>query len=307
VSLDRTSSHVREIARNFAPAFVGRGAVQISAFIDTRYATSLGAGAAAGLFYAQQLYLLPVALFGMSVSAAELPSMSGDTADAEAGAARLRERLRAGLRRIAFFVIPSAAAFLALGDVVAATVFQTGEFRRAGSLYVWAALAGSSVGMLATTLARLYSSAFYARGDTRTPLRFAVVRIALSAVLAYLLAFPLPRALGVEQRWGIAGLTAAGGIAGWVELALLRRSLDAQVGRTGLAASYTASIWGCAALGAAAGWAVKLATPAMRPELRGVLVLGTFGAAYLAATALLRVPEALGMVERVVRVARRRR
>ena len=92
-----------------------------------------------------------------------------------------------------------------------------------------------------------------------------------------------------------------------MELALLRRSLNARIGRTGLPPSYTASIWGCAALAAAAGWGVKLATETMRPELRGVLVLGAFGLAYVAATGLLRVPEAQLLVGRVSRATRRRR
>ena len=125
---------------------------------------------------AQLLYMLPVSLFGMSVSAAELPAMSGvATADA-AGLEALRRRLDAGLRQIAFFVVPSAMAFLALGDVIAAALLQTGRFAHADAVYVWGILAGSAVGLLASTLGRLYSSSYYALRDTRTPLRFAIVR-----------------------------------------------------------------------------------------------------------------------------------
>jgi putative peptidoglycan lipid II flippase len=306
-SLRTTSANVRDVVRNFAPAFVGRGAVQISAYVDMSIVSLLGVGATAALGYAQQLYLLPVALFGMSVSAAELPSMSGDVGHADAVAAKLRDRLGAGLRRIAFFVVPSAAAFLALGDVAAATVYQHGAFTREESVFVWAALAGSSVGMLATTLARLYSSAFYARGDTRTPLRFALVRIALAAVLAWLLAVHLPRLLGIEQRWGIAGITVAGGVAGWVELALLRRALGAQIGRTGVPVRYLGTVWAAAAVGALAAWGAKLALPPLRPEIFGIVVLGTFGLTYLAVTSALGVPEALDMARRVRRLVGRGR
>src|SRR5206468_10166740 len=113
--LDATFVHVREVMRNFAPVFVSRGVVQISAYIDAMLATLLPTGAVTGLANAQLLYTLPVSLFGMSVSAAELPEMSGETtSDA------MRRRLDAGLRQIAFFVIPSALAFLAFGDVIAA-------------------------------------------------------------------------------------------------------------------------------------------------------------------------------------------
>ena len=61
-----------------------------------------------------------------------------------------------------------------LGDVVAGFVFQSGNFKRQDSLYVWGILAGSAVGLLASTLGRLYSSTYYALRDTRTPLNFAV-------------------------------------------------------------------------------------------------------------------------------------
>ena len=78
-------------------------------------------------------------------------------------------------------------AFLALGDVVAAALFQTGLFRHADAIYVWGILAGSTVGLLATTLGRLYSSAYYALIDTRTPLRYALLRVALTSGLGLLL------------------------------------------------------------------------------------------------------------------------
>ena len=109
----------------------------------------------------------------MSVSAAELPALSAISVAAggdSPGADLMRRRLDAGLRRIAFFVVPSAMAFLALGDVIAAALLETGRFAHADSVYVWGILAGSAVGLLASTLGRLYSSTYYALRDTRTPL-----------------------------------------------------------------------------------------------------------------------------------------
>ena len=304
-SLDRTSAHARTVVRNFLPVFVGRGAVQISAFVDLRYASSLPAGASAALGYAQALYLLPVALFGMAISASELPAMSGEIGSQAEVHAALCRRLTAGLRRIAFFVIPSAVAFLALGDVVAATIYQSGAFSRATSVYVWAVLAGSAVGLFAATQARLYVSALYALKDTRTPLRFAIVRIALSVTLGWLLAFPLPRALGIDPRWGVAGLTAASGLAGWVEFVLLRRALEARIGRSGLPARATMVLWGAALVAAAAAWLVKLGVGPRQPIVVGVLVLGTFAGVYLLAALGLRVPEARSLVDRVLGRLRR--
>src|SRR5213078_4743571 len=137
-------------------------------------------------------------------------------------------------------------AFVALGDVVAAALLQTGRFTHSDALYVWGILAGSGVGLLASTLGRLYSSTYYALRDTRTPLNYAIVRVALTTVLGYLFAIPLPRLLGIAPEWGVAGLTASAGLAGWVEMFLLRATLNARIGKTGLPASYIAQLWGSA-------------------------------------------------------------
>ena len=134
-------------------------------------------------------------------------------------------------------------AFLALGDVIAAVLYQTGKFTQTDSRYVWAILAGSSVGLLASTLGRLYSSTYYALHDTRTPLRYALLRVLLTTGLGYLFALPLPRALGIDPKWGVAGLTASAGIAGWVEFILLRRTLNKRIGKTGLALSFVGKLW----------------------------------------------------------------
>lgn len=305
-TVDRTSRHVREVIRNFVPVFLSRGAVQISGYVDLNFASYLGSGAASALGYAQQIYLLPVSLFGMSVSASELPAMSGTVGTTEEIRATLRRRLDAGLARIAYFVVPSAVAFAALGDVVAGTILQTGTFRRADSVYVWAILAGSAVGLLASTMARLYSSTFYALKDTRTPLRFALVRIALVIALGWVFAFPLREALGLAPRWGAAGLTASAGIAGWVEFVLLRRRLNQEIGRTGLALPYQLRVWAAALVGAGAAWGVKSALGARHPLLLGAAILGTFGLVYLGATTALGLGEARRLTGRVLgRLGRR--
>ncbi|HEV3058665.1 MAG TPA: murein biosynthesis integral membrane protein MurJ [Vicinamibacterales bacterium] len=300
-----TSDHVRTIARNFAPVFVSRGVVQMSGYIDTLLATLVSTGATTALANAQTLYLLPVSLFGMSVSAAELPSMSGIAHAGDAAIDKLRLRLDGGLRRIAFFVVPSAAAFLALGDVIAAALFQTGRFGHADAVYVWGILAGSAVGLLASTLGRLYSSTYYALRDTRTPLRFAVIRVLLTTVLGYLFAIPLPRWLGIAPSWGAAGLTASAGIAGWVEMLLLRSTLNNRIGPTGLAAGYVARLWVAAIGGAVAGWAVKLTLLPPNPILAAVAVLGAYGAVFLATTVALGIPEATTALGRAAAWGRR--
>ena len=96
-------------------------------------------------------------------------------------------------------MVPSAVAFLAFGDVIAAALLQTGRFRNDDAVYVWGILAGSALGLLASTLGRLYSSGYYALRDTRTPLAFAIVRIGVGTALGYLLAVHGPGALGIPR------------------------------------------------------------------------------------------------------------
>ncbi|HUF35466.1 MAG TPA: murein biosynthesis integral membrane protein MurJ [Gemmatimonadales bacterium] len=292
---------VRTVLANFWPVFVGRGVVQISAYVDTLLASLLPTGAVAGVAYAQVLYTLPVSLFGMSVSAAELPEMSSAGGERDARAAVLRERLARGLRQIAFFVVPSAVVFVALGDVVTAALYQTGEFTRAMAVYVWAILAGASVGLLPATLARLYASTYYALHDTRTPLRFALLRVGVGLGLGYLFALHLPPVLGLEQRWGAAGLTLASALAGSLEYLLLKRALGRRIGPAGLPGGFLARVGGAAALGGGAAWLLGAALPVQRPVIGAIFVLGTFGVVYLGATYAAGLPEARGAAARILR------
>ncbi len=301
-SLDVTSSHVRDVVRNFWPVLFSRGVVQISAYIDQFVGSLLPTGAVTGLANAQLLYTLPVSLFGMSVSAAELPAMSRAVGGEADVAAHLRTRLAGGLQQVAFFVIPSAVAFAALGDLVAGTILQTGRFRHEDALYVWGILAGSAVGLLASTFSRLYASAFWALRDTRTPLRYAMVRVALTAVLGTLAALGLPELLGIDRRWGAAALTAFSGVAACVEFLLLRRGLSRRVGAVDLPRRYLARLWFAAAAAAAAAWLVKVTLPPVAPLVRGLATLAPFGVAYLGLSAALGISQARSLWTRLARV-----
>jgi putative peptidoglycan lipid II flippase len=301
---DTHSGHVREVLKNFLPVAVSRGVVQISAYVDQALASMVGAGAMAAMTAAQSIYMLPVSLFGMAVSAAELPAMSSAVGTETEIAVRLRGRLNGGLRQIAFFIVPSAMAFFALGDVVTAALYEHGKFTHKDSVYVWAIIAGSGVGLLASTLGRLYASTYYALRDTRTPLRYATVRVALTVGLGYLCALPLPRWLGIDAHWGAAGLTASAGVAGWVEFTLLRRTLNARIGATGVPVGLVARLWVGAAVGAAAAWGIKLAIAGVRPEITAILVLVPYGLIYFAVTYLLRVEECGAMFGRLARLRR---
>lgn len=299
---DVASAQVRTVIRNFVPGMATRGVNQVSGAIDTILASFLPTGSMAALAYTQTIYLIPVSLFGMSISNAELPEMASQLGERETIAEGVRLRLERALERIAFLVIPSAAAFLALGDSVIGLLYQTGKFTLADTRFVWAVLAGYTTGLLAATLGRLYTSAFWALGDTRTPFRFAALRIAAAAALGWLLAFPVPAWLGLPARIGLVGLTAAAGLAAWVEFSLLRRALNRRIGRSGMPPSRAIRMCGAALVSAAAAFGLKSWLGGLPPYLSGSLVLLLFGLLYLSGTAALGIPDAV----RIVRAVRNR-
>ena len=315
-----TAAHesVRNVFRNFVPAFVGRGVVQLSAYVDAWLASDLGNGAVSSFTYAQAIYVLPISLFGMAISAAELPAMSRAVGTTAEIGAYLRGRLSDGLDRIAYFIVPSAVALFALGDLIVHLLFESGRFQRGNTIWVWQILIGSTVGILASTMGRLYSSTFYALRDTRTPLRFGVVRVILTTLLGYLFALVLPGMLGLDRKLGAAGLTASAGLAGWVEFYLLRREMDRRIGRTRLVPSRMARLWSAALIGAALPWAYKLATDRSSPilsahessvhsKLMALTLLAVYGVTYLGITAAFGIPEAKNVVDRGSRLLKLRR
>ena len=299
------NENVQTVVRNFVPVFISRGVSQVSGYVDQILASYLPTSAVSSLSVAQALYMLPVSLFGMSISAAELPAMSSALGTDDQVAATLRQRIAASTKRVGFFVVPSAVGFIALGDVITAAIYQTGKFTHADSVRVWGILAGSGIGLVASTVGRLYSSAYYALRDTRTPVRFAILRVALTTILGYLAALPLPRLLGIDPLWGVAGLTASAGFAGWVEFLLLRRGMNRKIGRSEFPAAYFARLWLAAMIAAAAAWGVKLALHPQRPWIAATLILVPYGAVYLGCTVLLGVEQAAALVRRLVSKSRK--
>ncbi|HEV7671635.1 MAG TPA: murein biosynthesis integral membrane protein MurJ [Thermoanaerobaculia bacterium] len=314
---------VRTVFKNLGPVAAGRGVVQLSAYVDSMLASFLGTAAVAGLSFAQTLYLLPISLFGMSIAAAELPNMSGVAGSAgteEEIARTLRGKLEIGLGRVAFFVVPTVLAFLLLGDLLITALFQSGKFTAADSQFVAYVLAGSTVGLLAACLGRLYASTFYALGDPRTPFRIAIIRVSLTAALGVLFAFPLrplfvvallkvglpiPAVEGGALALGAVGLTASAGIAAWIEFLLLRRKLGARIGRVALSGSLQFRLWGAALVAGAVAFSLRPIFAQLAPAGRlGSIVLaglaaGTFGTIYLLMAFLFGVPQLSGLIRRL--------
>ncbi|HEX5726068.1 MAG TPA: murein biosynthesis integral membrane protein MurJ [Longimicrobiaceae bacterium] len=308
---------VRETMKNAGPAVMGRGVVQISGWLDNILASFLAIGAVATLQYAQTLYLLPISLFGMSVAAAELPELARQRMG-EADV--LRRRASGGLERIAFYVVPSFVGFLALGDVVVGGLYQTGEFDRGDTLVVYAVLAAFSLGLLATTASRMLSSTFFALRDTRTPARYAMLRVAISMVLATVLMLQfesitvggttIPAGVFGDVRIGGQPLgpvgLALGGVTGaWLEWALLKRALRRRIGPVGGRPAMLARMFGAALAAAALGWGVRLLVEGTGPFVQAVLVLGVYGVAYFGIGAALGLEQSGAIFRRFRNLAGR--
>jgi putative peptidoglycan lipid II flippase len=286
LSLGRNVQGVREAVSNFWPVVAARGVVNVSAWIDLILAGQLRTGAVAVMGYAQTFYVLPISLFGMSIAAAELPELSRMRGEADGVVAA---RVARALRRIMYFMVPSALAYVALGDVIVAALYETGAFDASATLVTWVVLGAYALGLPASGASRVVSSAFYALRDSRTPSRIAYLRVAVSIAVGVLLMIPLDRAGVGGLGLGAAGLALGASAGAWLEYVLLRRALRARVGAHGPDGAYAEKIWlaGAAATGVAV--AIQLLLPPAHPVLAAVETLVPFGVVYLVGAALLGV------------------
>lgn len=304
VSLDREIVGVGEALRRFGPAVAGRGVVNLSGFLDGILAALLVEGAVAHLARAQTLFVLPISLFAMSVAASELPAMSRSSLEHDDA---LRLRICSALERVGFFLVASTAAYLTMGDLFVAALYQRGDFGAVDTLAVGAVLAAYSLGLLASGRSRTLVTALAALGDTASPARFAAVRLVVAVGVGVPLMFPLDGYGTLDIRFGAVGLAVGSAVGAWVEYALLRRVILRRVPGSlprwrhllGLIAA--ASVAGLGALGARAPAELYL-----RPELSTawaapVLALGTasvFGVLYVVVTTRLGVAVPLRSVLR---------
>lgn len=242
---DARNPSVQEIRRRFVPALLGRGVVQLSAYLDLMLATLLATGAIAALIKAQLLYTLPVSLFAMSVAAAELPELSRLVGDP----LRLAARAERGFRQIAFWMLMASLVSIVAGDLIIRVLFEGGEFDETDAVLVWFVLGAYAIGLPAIGASRLAQNACFAVGDTRGPARIAGLRVLVSAGVALLIMFSLDRVILTAD-----GLTTNGG---WISSVPLTESLRAAEGPVRLGAVGLA-------VGSAVGAWVELATLSVR-------------------------------------------
>jgi putative peptidoglycan lipid II flippase len=282
--------------------------VQIAGYIDLFLATLLAAGAPAADRIAQTFYLLPISLFGMSIAASELPEMS--RLRGEGAVPALLARVRRALSYVAFLNIPTVIGYLVFGFLVVG-LYRRGNFGVPDNWLVYLVLCGYSTGILATTTSRLLQNTFYSLGDTRSPARIAALRVGTSALVAVPLMFfldryrldalvgPLP---GQILYLGSVGLALASGFGAWMELTQLRSALRRRIPEFELPWREDARMALLALAATLPGGLVWWALPPLAPILKAILVLGTYGTAYLVFAKLARLEE----VESLLAGVRRR-
>jgi putative peptidoglycan lipid II flippase len=302
LSVSRRIAGVREAIKNLVPVVAARGVVNVSSLVDLWLASFLVEGAVAMMGRAQTLYFLPISLFGMAIAASELPELSRNRLAVQGV---LVPRVKGALDRLAFLLIPSALAYVFLGDVLVAALFQRGHFGPVDTAAVHLVLAAYAVGLPASASSRALSSAFYAVRNTRTPALIATGRVALSTAIGASLMFPLDRFGVGGLRYGVVGLATGSAVGAWVEFALLRRQLTRLLGSHGPGCGRVARMVGAGGVALMAGIGVRhllgfSATGGLLPDLLGESspllnplsaagTAGAFGVVYLGMAAALGV------------------
>ena len=178
----RLNPEVRRLLALVLPAAAGTGAVQINLVISTALARHfLPSGSISYIYFADRLNQLPLGLIGIGLGTVLLPTISaqlGRGADAEA-----METQNRGMELALLLTLPATAALIACGMPIVAALFQHGKFDPTDAVRTAQALAAFSVGLPSYILVKVLTPGFYARSDTRTPVRFATISMMVNLVL----------------------------------------------------------------------------------------------------------------------------
>lgn len=209
----RLTPEVRRVIALSIPGIVSGGVMQINLLVATMIATTIN-GAVAFLYYADRLYQLPLGVIGVAIGVVLLPDLSRKLrAGNEAGALSSQNR---ALELSMFLTLPAAIALMAIPAPIIHTVFEHGAFTRADTLAVAPALLAFASGLPAFSLTKVFQPGFFAREDTKTPMRFALVSVALNVAGSLIL----------SHLMGHVGIALATSIAAWVNALLLATTLS---------------------------------------------------------------------------------
>lgn len=198
----RLTPDVKRLLKLSIPGIISGGIGQVNLTVGTMIA-SLQAGAVSWLYYADRIYQFPLGIIGIAIGVVLLPDLSRRLRAGDDGGAHQSQN-----RAIEFamlLTIPAAVALAVIPFDVIKVLFERGEFTRADTHATSLALLIYAVGLPAFVLNKVFSPAFYAREDTRTPLRFAAISVAVNVASSFFL----------FQFFGYAGIACGTSIAAW--------------------------------------------------------------------------------------------
>jgi putative peptidoglycan lipid II flippase len=204
---------VKRVISLSVPGIISGGIMQINLVIATMLATTIN-GAVAYLYYADRLYQLPLGVIGVAIGVVLLPDLSRKLrAGNESGALHSQNR---ALELSLFLTLPAAIALMAIPAAIVHTVFEHGAFSRADTLSVAPAVLAFAIGLPAFSMTKVFQPGFYAREDTKTPMRFAIISVVVNVVGSIIL----------SQWLGHVGIALATSIAAWINCGQLGYTLS---------------------------------------------------------------------------------
>lgn len=210
----RLTPDMKRLVTLGVPALIAGGVTQINLVVGTAIA-SLQDGAVSYLYYADRLYQLPLGIVGIAIGVVLLSDVSRQLQAGDLAA--VSESQNRGMEFALLITLPAATALAVVPVPIIAVLFERGAFTQADTQPTAWALAAFAVGLPAFVLTRVLSPVYFAREDTRTPMRFATVNMALNVALSLVLFFWF-QSIGWMPHVGIAIATT---IAGWVNAVLL--------------------------------------------------------------------------------------
>jgi putative peptidoglycan lipid II flippase len=201
-SWPKLTPDVKRVIKLSGPGIVSGGIMQINLLIATMIATSLP-HAVAFLYYAERLYQLPLGIIGVAIGVVLLPTLSRKLrAGDDAGAVDAKNR---ALELSLFLTLPAAAALMTISVPILHTVFEHGAFLYSDTLAVAPAVMAFAAGLPAFALTKVFQPGFYAREDTSTPMRFAIISVVVNIIAS----------LALSRIFGHVGIAMATTIAAW--------------------------------------------------------------------------------------------
>lgn len=200
---------VQKILKLMIPALFGVSVSQINLLLDTILASLLVTGSVTWLYYSDRLSELPLGVFGIAIATVILPSLSKKHA-AKSGEA-FSNTIDWAIRLVLLIGWPAAVAIATISQPLLSTLFQYGEFKQFDVQMASQSLMAYSVGLLAFMLIKILAPGFYARQNTKTPVKIGIVTLVVNMVLMLALIYPLKHA----------GLALATSLAAWLNAGLL--------------------------------------------------------------------------------------